>query len=140
LTPPLVVFDTVVLVRALIGKPGNDNLRVVEAAGTGALRTVLSDDGLRELRRIVSDLEPKVFSPLRAFEVVNDLWVHGTLHHPPRYDWPSVDDPDDYWQPDLAFEAAADYIVTHDPHLLEADLPLPTKVLTPTELMRELRL
>lgn len=138
--PPLVIFDTVVLVRALIGKPGNDNLRVIEAAGTGALRTALSDDGLRELRRIVSDLEPRVFSPLRAFEVVNDLWVHGTLYHPQRYDWPSVDDPDDYWQPDLAFEAAADYIVTHDSHLLEADLPLPTEVLTPSELMRELGL
>lgn len=82
--------------RALVGKPGNDNLRVIEAVGTGALRTALSDDGLRELRRIVSDLEPKVFSPLRAFEVVNDLWVHGTLYHPQRYDWPSVDDPDDY--------------------------------------------
>lgn len=137
---PLVVFDTVVVVRALIGKPGNANLRAVEASGTGALRTALSDDGLRELRRIVVDLEPKIVNPVRAFEVVNDLWVHGTLHRPPRYDWPSVNDPDDYWQPDLAFEAAADYIVTHDPHLLEAELPLPTEVVTPAELLRELGL
>jgi predicted nucleic acid-binding protein len=51
-----------------------------------------------------------------------------------------VNDPDDYWQPDLAFEAAADYIVTHDPHLLEAELPLPTEVVTPAELLRELGL
>lgn len=135
---PLVVFDTVVVVRALIGKPGNDNLAVVEAAGTGMLRTALSDDGLRELRRIVSELEPKIVSPLRAFEVINDLWAHGTLHHPQRYDWPSVNDPDDYWQPDLAYEAAADYIVTHDPHLLEADLPLPTEVLEPHQLLERL--
>lgn len=141
MAPPLVVFDTVVVVRALIGKPGNDNLRIVEAAGTGALRTALSDDGLRELRRIVGDLQTKIASPVRAFEVVNDLWSHGTLHHPQRYDWPSVNDPDDYWQPDLAFEAAADYIVTHDQHLLEAEIPmLPTKMVTPAELLQKLGL
>lgn len=135
---PLVVFDTVVVVRALIGRPGNANLRLVGAAGTGALRTALSDDGLRELRRIVGDLEHRILSPLRVFEVVNDLWAHGTLHQPQRYDWPSVDDPDDYWQPDLAYEAAADYIVTHDQHLLDADLPLPTEVIKPAEMLRKL--
>lgn len=99
------------------------------------LRTALSDDGLRELWRIVSDLGPKIAGPVRAFEVVNDLWAHGTLHHPQRYDWPSVNDPDDYWQPDLAYEAAADFIVTYDPHLLDSALPLPTEVLTPTDLL-----
>jgi len=134
------VFDTVVVVRALLVADENDSLKVIRAAGAGMLRTALSDDGLRELQRIVFDLEPKIAGPVRAFEVVNDLWVHGTLHRPPRYDWPSVKDPDDYWQPDLAFEAAADYIVTHDPHLLKAELPLPTEVVTPAELLRELEL
>lgn len=135
---PLIVFDTDVIVRALIGSEEGDSYRVIEAAGTGALRVALSDDGLRELRRIVIRQEDKLAGPARTFDVTNSLWAHATLHHPQRYDWPSVSDSDDYWQPDLAYEATADFIVTWDPHLLDAELPLPTEVLDATELLSRL--
>lgn len=67
-----------------------------------------------------------------------DLGVLGILYRPTRYDWPSVPDPKDYWQPDLAWEAEADYIVAWDTHLLDANLPFPIEVLTPPQLLERL--
>lgn len=138
--PPLVVLDTGVVVRALIGRRDASSYRFIRAAGTGAVSLAHSDEGLRELGRIVEekDEEGLIASASRAFSVAMDLWEHGTLYHPERYDWPSVRDPGDGWMLDLAWDAEADYIVSWDPHLTEAEVPFPVEVLEPQQLLSRL--
>lgn len=138
--PPLVVLDTGVVVRALIGRVGASSYRFVHAAGTGDVRLAHSDEGLRELSRVVEekDHEGLIVSSFRAFSVAMDLWAHGSLYRPTRRDWPSIPDPDDGWMPSLAFDTEADYIVTWDPHLLDHELPFPVEVLEPHELLARL--
>jgi putative PIN family toxin of toxin-antitoxin system len=131
--PPLVVLDTGVVIRALIGSTEASSYRMVRLAATGDVRLVHSDEGLRELASVVreKDEEGLVRRSSRAFGVAMDLWAHGTLYHPTRRDWPSIPDPDDGWMLDLAFEATADYIVSWDPHLIYATMPFPIEVKTP---------
>ncbi len=61
------------------------------------------------------------------------------LCRPRRLDWPSVPDPNDWWMPDLALSAQADFIVTWDRHLRDAGLPFAVEVMTPPELLERLR-
>jgi putative PIN family toxin of toxin-antitoxin system len=132
--PPLIVLDTGVVIRALIGSTEASSYRMVRLAATGDIRLAHSDEGLRELTRVVGekDEEGLVRSASKAFGVAMDLWTHGTLSHPTRRDWPSIPDPDDGWMLDLAFEATADYIVSWDPHLTYSTMPFPVEVKTPS--------
>lgn len=138
--PPLIVLDTGVVIRALIGNAEASSYRMVRLAATGDVRLAHSDEGLRELIRVVQekDEEGLVRSASRAFGVAMDLWAHGTLYHPTRRDWPSIPDPDDGWMLDLAFEATADYIVSWDPHLTYSTMPFPVEVKTPSVLLWDL--
>lgn len=137
---PLVVIDTGVVITGMIGDPSASSARVVRAAGTGAVRAALSDALLRELSEIVlrKEQEGLVRSPSRAFDAAVDLWTHGTLYRPTRIDWPSVNDPEDHWILDLAWESEADYIVARDPHLTRATMPFDVEVLLPHELLASL--
>lgn len=128
------MLDTGVVIRALIGSATGDSYRIIRALGTGGLRIAHSDEGLRELTRIVreKDEEGLIFSASKAFNVAMDLWAHGKLYHPTRRDWPSIPDPNDGWMLDLAFEAEADYIISWDPHLTYSTMPFPVKVRTPS--------
>jgi putative PIN family toxin of toxin-antitoxin system len=139
--PPLVVVDTVIVIRSLIGSTRASSYAVIRAAGTGDVRLAHSDEGLRELVRIVEerDKEGQIASASRAFSVAMDIWAHGVLHHPIRRDWPSIPDQNDGWMLDLAFEATADFIVTWDRHLLDSELPFPIGVLKPPQLLAHLR-
>lgn len=140
--PPLIVLDTGVVARALISKEeeGSSSYQIIRRAGTGTVRLAHSDEGLRELTRIVreKDAQGLIASASRAFEVAMDLWAHGSLYHPTRRDWPSIPDPDDGWMPDLAFDAGAEIIVTWDSHLLDHEIPFPVEVLKPPELLAKL--
>jgi predicted nucleic acid-binding protein len=95
--PPLIVLDTGVVIRALIGSTGASSYRMVRLAATGTVRLAHSDEGLRELTRVVEEKDEEGFirSASKAFGIAMDLWAHGTLYHPTRRDWPSLDDPDD---------------------------------------------
>lgn len=117
------------MVRALIGRADASSYDTVRAAGTGDVRLALSDEGLRELTRIVEEKDEQglIVSASRAFGIAVDLWAHGILFHPTRRDWPSIPDPNDGWMLDLAFDAGADCIVTWDPHLLDSVMPFPSK-------------
>ena len=42
--------------------------------------------------------------------------------------------------PDLAYKSLADFIVTHDPHVLDANLPIPVEVVTAAEMRERLSL
>jgi predicted nucleic acid-binding protein len=113
---------------------------MVRRAATGDVRLAHSDEGLRELTRVVSekDEEGLIRSASRVFGVALDLWAHRTLYHPTRRDWPSIPDPDDGWMLDLAFDDAADYIASWDPHVTYATMPFPIEVNTPSELLFDL--
>ncbi len=108
--------------------------------GTGEVLLAISDDFLRELSRVVGyrDVEARIASPARAIRIAPDVGLMGTLHHPRRYGWPSLVDPNDGWLLDLAWEARADYIVTRDGHL-NADLPFAVEVLTPPQVLARMR-
>lgn len=138
---PLVVIDTGVVITALIGDPSGSSGQVVTAAGSGAIRTALSDALLRELGEIIrrKEYEGLIRSPSRAFGAAVDLWTHGTLFRPKRIDWPSVTGPKDHWVLDLAWESEADYIVASDTHLTRATMPFGVEVLEPPELLARLR-
>jgi putative PIN family toxin of toxin-antitoxin system len=141
LRSPLVVLDTDTIVTALIGDEGASSYQVLNAVGTGDVGVALSDAFLVELVRTVRNRyrQGLISSASRAFEVALDLGLHGELRRPPGWDWPSVPDPGDRWMPDLAYDAGADFIVTWDRHLLDAELPFGVEVVTPPELLRRLR-
>lgn len=140
MTPPRIVLDTVVLVGAIIGKLESADAHLIQAVATGSVQLALSDDGLREIIRVLSysEVEEKVKQPVRAFEVALALGLMGQLFHPKRLDWPSLQDPKDGWVLDLAFESGADYLVTRDKHLLNAGKKLGFQTITPPELLQEL--
>ncbi len=139
--PPLIVLDTVVVVAALLGRADSSSAEVVREVATGGVRLALSDDFLVELTRKVQDpnVEGKIGSAGRAFEIAFDLGFMGFHHRPARYPWRGLRDPKDRWVLDLAAEVGADYVVTFDKDLLEDAPPLGFEVRTPPELLRELR-
>lgn len=125
------------VVRALMGSNTAASYSVVEAAGAGRVRPALSDRGLRELSRIVSEQEQRIVGPARAFEVASALWTHASLYQPRRHDWPSLGDVKDWWILDLAHESGADYIVAWDEDLNAAG-DLGFEVVTPPQLLARL--
>jgi putative PIN family toxin of toxin-antitoxin system len=133
------VLDTGVVIRALIGSATGDSYRMVRVVGTGGVRIAHSDEGLRELTRVVreKDEEGLITSVSKAFEIAMDLWAHGNLYRPTRRDWPSIPDPDDGWMLDLAFEVEADYIISWDTHLTYSTMPFPVRVQNPSVFLFE---
>lgn len=141
MSAPLVVLDTGVVIAALIGSEDAASYRLCRAVGTGEVRLATSDRFLHELLIIVrrKTEEGKIRDPARAFEVALDLGFHAEHHNFEARDWPSVPDAWDWWMPDLAYEATADFIIAWDRHVLDAELPIPVEVVTPPELLGELR-
>ncbi|MCA3748198.1 putative toxin-antitoxin system toxin component, PIN family [Rubrobacter taiwanensis] len=137
---PLVVLDTDAVVTALIGDEGASSYRILRAVGAGDIRVALSDAFLVELVRTVRNRyrQGLILNAARAFEVALDLGLQGELRRPPGWEWPSVPDPEDRWIPDLAYDAGADFIVTWDRHLLDAELPFSAEVVTPAQLLQRL--
>jgi predicted nucleic acid-binding protein len=86
-----------------------------------------------------AEVDSRIGSAGRAFEVALDLAFVGRHHRPQRRDWPSVPDPKDYWMLDLALAAEADFVVTWDPHLLDYEIPLPVEIATPARFLEQLR-
>ena len=116
MVPPLVVLDTMVVVRGIIGRSDSPDVRVLDAMQRGELRLAISDAQLRELRRVMykPDVESRISIPGRAFELGLDIGVMGLLKYPRRLHWPNLGDSADSWILDLALEARVDYIVTRD--------------------------
>ena len=128
------VLDTSVLIAALTTRDEDaESRRVVRAAGTGAIRLALSDELLKEAVEVVQrkDRHGQIVSASLAFEAGMDLWSHGSMYHPFRLDWPSIPDQEDYRVLDLAWATKVDDIISLDPHLTTAELPMPIEVLEP---------
>jgi len=146
---PLVVLDTVVVVRSIIGRRDGADALVLRAVATGDVRLAVSDDGLRELQRVMGyeSVRERIADPSRAFAVGLDIGVMGKLFRPRRYDWPTLPDPKDRWVLDLAYEAGssesrAPYVVTHDGHFLDRRQRFEAmgfRIVTPEQLLDEVR-
>lgn len=137
---PLIVLDTGVVITALVGRSDASSHLVCRAVGTGLLRLAVSDRFLAELVRTVrrKHEEGLIRDAARAFEMALDIGFHGEFHSFEPRPWPSVEDPLDWWMPDLAYEAEVDFLVAWDRHLHDAKLPIPLEVLTPPALMERL--
>ncbi len=141
LSAPLVVVDTSGVVAHLTASSdGTPSGRVLHACGTGEVRTALSDASLREVVEVVRRprVEPQIRSASRAFVAAMDLWSHGTLFYPTRFDWPTLVDRKDHWVLDLAWASLADFIVSVDPHLTGPTMPFPVEAVEPDQLLARL--
>jgi hypothetical protein len=74
---PLIVLDTGVVIRALIGSTGASSYRMVRLAATGAVRLAHSDEGLRELTRVSSRRRMKKVSFAVRLKHLVLLWIFG---------------------------------------------------------------
>lgn len=130
-----------VVVSAIIGSSEGADAAVVEAVATGEVRMAISDDQLSEFVRVVGyeSVEEQIDRPVRAFEVALDLGTMGSMYHPRRLDWPSLNDPKDGWVFDLAHASGADYIVSFDGHVQEAARELGFEVVESGGLLEMLR-
>jgi predicted nucleic acid-binding protein len=92
---PLIVLDTAVVVTALLGGPESSNAAMIREIATDGVRLTLSDDFLSELTRKVQDpnVEGKLGSAGRAFEIALDLTFMGLHHRPRRHPWRALRDP-----------------------------------------------
>lgn len=79
MSPPLIVLDTGVVVRALTGRPDSASSRIVTAAQTGEIRLAVSDAFLSETTRVLREprIESRIGSAGSAFEVALDLAFMG---------------------------------------------------------------
>ena len=146
---PLVVLDTMVVIRAVVGRRDAADALILRAVATGEVRLAISDDGLRELQRVMNYdfVRGKITDPIRAFAVGLDVGVMGKLFHPRNLDWPTLPDPKDRWVLDLAFEAGSEEshppsIVTRARHFLDRRSELEAmgfRILTPEQLLEKLR-
>jgi predicted nucleic acid-binding protein len=128
------------VVSALVGPANTPHHRLLDMIASGGVLLAISDEFLRELSRAAGypDVEPQIVSAARALRYGLDIGYMGHMRRPTRYDWPSVKDPKDGWMLDLAWAARADYIVSRDPHLTEATMPIPVEVLEPQQLLEHL--
>jgi hypothetical protein len=70
-----------------------------------------------------------------GFSVARDLLLLGEYVSPvPRFDWPTLTDPKDWYLFDLLFEARTDALVTQDRAVLKAGKALDLPVLHPRDL------
>lgn len=127
------------MAAAALGSPDASSAAVVDAVATGDVRLALSDDYLDEMGRTMGKpyLEENA-SVGRAFRIALVLAYMGRGYHPTRHDWPSIPDRKDWWLLDLAFESAADSIVTWNMRDLGPGRSLGFEVLEPPEFLRVL--
>ncbi len=137
--PPLIVLDTSVVVAATLGSPDASSARVIDAVATGDARLALSDDYLEEMSRTMGKPYLEAHASVGiAFRVALVLAYMGGSHRPVRHEWPSIPDRKDWWLLDLAFESAADSIVTWNMRDLGPGRSLGFEVLEPPEFLRTL--
>jgi len=130
-----------VVVSAVAGDPNGPSAAVLDEVSTGGIRLAISDDQLSELVRVFGypEIEERVRRPVRAFEVALDVGYMGTMHHPRRFDWPSLRDRKDSWIFDLAHASGADYIISYDEAVRYASGELGFECVPPETLLSELR-
>jgi putative PIN family toxin of toxin-antitoxin system len=102
------------------------------------IRVVFSEALLSEFQQILEYPHIQTRFKLGAadgFSVARDLLLLGEYVSPvPRFDWPTLTDPKDWYLFDLLFEARTDALVTQDRAVLKASKVLGLPVLHPRDL------
>lgn len=93
----VVVLDTMVVIRGVVGRRGGADARVLRAVATGEVQLATSDEGLREIAKVIGydDVKAKMKEPVRVFKAGLDIGIMGRMYRPRKLDWPSLRDPKD---------------------------------------------
>jgi putative PIN family toxin of toxin-antitoxin system len=135
---PRVILDANVLLNAITA-PANTILgRLHTRFRHNEIRVVFSEALLSEFQQILEYPHIQTRFKLGAadgFSVARDLLLLGEYVSPvPRFDWPTLTDPKDWYLFDLLFEARTDALVTQDRAVLKAGKALDLPVLHPRDL------
>jgi putative PIN family toxin of toxin-antitoxin system len=135
---PRVILDANVLLNAITA-PANTILgRLHTRFRHNEIRVVFSEALLSEFQQILE--YPHIQNRFKlgaadGFSVARDLLLLGEYVSPvPRFDWPTLTDPKDWYLFDLLFEARTDALVTQDRAVLKAGKALDLPVLHPRDL------
>jgi putative PIN family toxin of toxin-antitoxin system len=135
---PRVILDANVLLNAITA-PANTILGQLHTRFRhNEIRVVFSEALLSEFQQILEYPHIQTRFKLGAadgFSVARDLLLLGEYVSPvPRFDWPTLTDPKDWYLFDLLFEARTDALVTQDRAVLKAGKALDLPVLHPRDL------
>jgi putative PIN family toxin of toxin-antitoxin system len=135
---PRAILDANVLLNAITA-PANTILgRLHTRFRHNEIRVVFSEALLSEFQQILE--YPHIQNRFKlgaadGFSVARDLLLLGEYVSPvPRFDWPTLTDPKDWYLFDLLFEARTDALVTQDRAVLKAGKALDLPVLHPRDL------
>lgn len=136
--PARVILDANVLLNAITAPPASILGRLNLRFRRGEIRIVLSEALLSEFLLILEYPRIKQRFALTAadgFATARDLLLLGEYVAPvPRWDWPSLSDPKDWFLLDLLFESRAAALITQDGAVLRAGMALQMPVLHPKDL------
>jgi putative PIN family toxin of toxin-antitoxin system len=145
--PPRLILDANVLLNAITAPPNTILGRLNSRFRRFEIRVVFSEALLTEFQQILEYPRIKAQFKLGAadgFAVARDLLLlgeyvspvpaHGHGAYVPRFDWPTLTDPKDWYLLDLLFEARTDALVTQDSAVLKAGTALGLPVLHPRDL------
>jgi putative PIN family toxin of toxin-antitoxin system len=135
---PRVILDANVLLNAITAPPNTILGRLHTRFRHNEIRVVFSEALLSEFQQILEYPHIQARFKLGAadgFSVARDLLLLGEYVSPvPRFDWPTLTDPKDWYLLDLLFEARTDSLVTQDRAVLKAGKELGLPVLHPRDL------
>jgi putative PIN family toxin of toxin-antitoxin system len=134
---PRVILDANVLLNAITAPPSTILGRLHTRFRHFEIRVVFSEALLSEFQQILEYPHIQTRFKLGAddgFSVARDLLLLGEYVSPvPRFDWPTLTDPKDWYLLDLLFEARTDSLVTQDRAVLKAGKALGLLVLHPRD-------
>jgi putative PIN family toxin of toxin-antitoxin system len=135
---PRVILDANVLLNAITAPVSTVLGRLHTRFRHNEIRVVFSEALLSEFQQILEYPHIQARFKLGAadgFSVARDLLLLGEYVSPvPRFDWPTLTDPKDWYLLDLLFEARTDALVTQDRAVLKAGKALGLPVLHPRDL------
>lgn len=135
---PRLILDANVLLNAITTPASTILGQLYARFRRGEIRVLFSEGLLSEFQQILIYPRIKERFQLEAgdgFAVARDLLLLGEYVSPvPRFDWPTLTDPKDWYLLDLLFEAKADALVTQDHAVLRAGDALGLPVLHPKDL------
>jgi putative PIN family toxin of toxin-antitoxin system len=135
---PRVILDANVLLNAITAPTSTILGRLHTRFRHNEIRVVFSEALLTEFQQILEYPHIQTRFKLGAadgFSVARDLLLLGEYVSPvPRFDWPTLTDPKDWYLFDLLFEARTDALVTQDRAVLKAGKALDLPVLHPRDL------
>ncbi len=138
---PRLILDANVLLNAITAPTNTILGRLNTRFRHNEIRVVFSEALLKEFQQILE--YPRIRERFKlgatdGFAVARDLLLLGEYVAPvPKFDWPTLTDPKDWYLLDLLFETRADALITQDNAVLRAGEILTLPVLHPRTLRAE---